>query len=247
MVVGCWFSNLEVLEIETTMVFRIMMIVVIFILAATLCDSVEQNLAPPPVFWQWNAKYAGTRGRSSEATPPEEIYPEYVQSYFDRSNLEKSSTIMGSYNRENPERWFGHQSLRSREDGSSILVLGKRLKLSHGPRKRRSQLEISSYKDDLQSLQNFRRKNSKPSVSSDADVSEIVYLDPLFKIPVVQRVATILNRPKMRPTTTTPSPTLTTKTGVKSQRRCDALNGDCLDEFQKVFSVGPFVQTRLAA
>ena len=219
-------------------VYKILTVVLISLPAAAFSASVDPN-APPAVFWQWNSRYFG-RGRSEEEAPQEEIF----QSYFDRSNLEKSSTIMGSYNRENPERWAGHPGSRSSVDGSSILVLGKRLKLSRGPRKKRSQLEISSYNDDLEDIQNFRRENFPSSDSNEISVSEIVYLDPLFKIPVVQRVAASPPSPKTRPTPTPTTPT--SKSSVKSsQRRCDALNGDCFDEFQKVFSVGPYVQTRL--
>lgn len=241
------FSSLMKLGLETTMGLITLTFVVISISAAACSVSLEHKADPPPVFWQWNTRYLN-RGRSSEEAPTEENYPEFIQSYFDSSNLEKSATIMGSYVRETPERWFGQQSSKSIEDGSpAILVLGKRLKLSHGPRKKRSQLEISSYNDDLQ---NLKTESPLPIVPSDAEVSEIVYIDPLFKIPVVQRVAASPTRSKIPPTPTSTSATIpmsmmTPKSSVKSQRRCDPLSGDCLDEVQEVLSVGPFVQTRL--
>jgi hypothetical protein len=78
-----------------------------------------------------------------------------------------------------------------------------------------------------------------------------MYLDPLFKIPVVQKVLIKEVATKKGETSTAAiddkQPTL--KNVVESQRRCDPLSGDCTDdvqkEFEKILAIEPFVQTRL--
>ena len=72
---------------------------------------------------------------------------QFLHSYFDNTNLDKYPTKMGSYRRDNPEPWSSNTYLNPE---STILVLGEKIKLSHGPRKKRSQDYF---------LRHFYRKN----------------------------------------------------------------------------------------
>jgi hypothetical protein len=92
---------------------------------------------PPPVFWRWNAPYGPQR--RSGATADDGAYPEFLLNYFDAASLDRAPTAMGSYYRDNPDFWTtGTTTNGVSSDDSDSLVLGRRLKLSHGPRRKRS-------------------------------------------------------------------------------------------------------------
>ena len=100
----------------------------------------SQSSSPPQVFWQFTSN--PQRGRSQ--TISDEGYPQFLLSYYDAKNLDRSSTSMGTYRRDNPIVWSGNSNnIRLGEKKEEVLALGKRLKLSHGPRRKRQNSKSS--------------------------------------------------------------------------------------------------------
>lgn len=173
---------------------------------------------------------------------------QFLHSYFDNTNLDKYPTKMGSHRRDNPEPWSSNTYLNPE---STILVLGEKIKLSHGPRKKRSQdyfLRHFYRKNDFRSEPQLEKLNNFVAEETSED-EETVYLDPLFKIPVVnfqkeknKTKASVVRANIYRPTINV----------VKFQRRCDTQSVDCfndanhrtLNNFERFLAVKPFVQTR---
>ena len=98
--------------------------------------SKSSQFSPPPVFWQFKSN--PLRARSQTIT--DEGYPQFLLSYYDAKNLDRFSTSMGTYPRDNPIVWSGNSNNRL-EEKKEVLVLGKRLKLSHGPRRKRANMK----------------------------------------------------------------------------------------------------------
>ena len=120
---------------------------------------------PPPVFWRWSqtgqpqtqrpqtqtlSNGLSERARSSVVTmelvePKGDSYAAWMLLY-DPHHMSKNPITHGSYQRDNPPVWIGDLS-KSVEDRirptEEILLMGRRTKLSHGPRRKRNANKVS--------------------------------------------------------------------------------------------------------
>lgn len=182
-----------------------------------------------------------------------------VHSYNDNQNLLKYPMKLGAYS---PQAWTQFHDFLSKGN-SSLLVLGDMIRLSHGPQKRRYPEKLSHPLTRVKGSQKFGLFSEFKKINSDDHVE--VYIDPLFKTPVVNkqlkrsetenRISTASNNfIKRTPSNVTASQIRPTSNVSKSnRRRCDAANFDCVDDVRhqsiddlgRFLAVGPFVQTRL--
>ncbi len=117
---------------------------------------------PPPVFWRWSqtgqpqaeqpqivksrtaSNGLSERARSSVVTmelvePKGDSYAAWM-SLYDPHHMNKNPISHGSYQRDNPPVWIGdlNNPVEERIDpAKEILLMGKRTKLSHGPRRKK--------------------------------------------------------------------------------------------------------------
>jgi hypothetical protein len=108
---------------------------------------------PPQVFWKWSnvgQPISNQRGRSSvimSSTPRKAL--EVVEpfqdagsnwwSLFDLDHLNRNSLSQGSYQRDSPISWSTNPNNQVEEER---LVMGRRTKLSQGPRRRKRSEEM---------------------------------------------------------------------------------------------------------
>jgi hypothetical protein len=131
---------------------------------------------PPPVFWKWDNTGLpipnSQRGRSSpilDLVEPKGDSYSACWALYNPKFLNKNALSYGTYNRDSPETWSGSpNNLGDQlEEGRERLLLGKRIKLSQGPRRRKRMADLSS---DLE--------------QSSSRQSRMVVIDPQFGIPI---------------------------------------------------------------
>ena len=139
----------------------------------SVCSSSGQSVVAPQAFWKWDNTGLpianSQRGRSSSpildlVEPKGDSYSAWWALY-NPNFVNKSPLSVGTYRRDNPVAWIGNPNNLGDQlkEGKERLLLGKRLKLSQGPRRRKRMSEFKS------------------SLSRE---SRMVVIDPQFGIPI---------------------------------------------------------------
>ena len=141
----------------------------------SICSSAAEFVEasqPPTAFWKWdNTGLPIPNSQRGRSTPILDLVEPKGDSYsawwalYNPNFVNKNPLSYGTYKRDNPVAWIGDpNNLGDQlEDGKERLLLGKRLKLSQGPRRRKRTVEFES---------SLSRK------------SRMIVIDPQFGIPI---------------------------------------------------------------